>query len=99
MRLALDEDNPPLPFPNPVTLAQEGRYNEQEPGAVYAEWLAGREALLALFGSVEESQWTRPAQHPVRGIVSVYDQLIIAVWHDNNHLEQITRTLAEKKNG
>ncbi len=99
VRLTLAHDTPDLPFPSPDTLAAEKSYNQQPVGQVYEEWTARRQNLLALYEGVAEEQWSREARHPRRGLITVSDQLILTAWHDNNHIEQMVRTLAEKRTG
>jgi hypothetical protein len=56
-----------------------------------------RAKLLAFFKERPEADWERVAMHPVRGKLSLHDQLVITPQHDTIHFEQFTRILAEKK--
>lgn len=96
-RLTVEQDNPPLPFPNPDELAIANAYNSQLPHDLLAAWKAERETLLAFFAERNEDDWERPAQHPTRGNLTLHDQLFLLPQHDSLHLEQMTRILAEKK--
>ena len=96
-RLTLEQDNPDLPFPDPNQLVIDNRYNEQDIEAVYREWVEAREAYVTLLEGVDDEQGERPANHPTRGPFTLHDQLFLTVWHDTNHIEQMTRTLDEKK--
>lgn len=97
MHLAVDQDNPLLPFPNPDDMARERRYGEQTVGDALAEWKARRAGLLAFLRARSESDWERPAQHPTRGTLTLHDQLTLETLHDTIHLEQMTRILNEKR--
>ncbi|MDT8304319.1 MAG: DinB family protein [Anaerolineae bacterium] len=98
-RRTVEQDNPPLPFPDPDALAREGRYSEQGLEAALAAWQERRASLLAYLRSRDGADWERPAQHPTRGEMSLFDQLFLVPQHDSLHLEQMTRTLYEKKKG
>lgn len=98
-RLTIEQENAPLPFPDPDQMALDQRYNEQDLGAAYAEWVKRREAFLAYLEQLDEAAWERTAIHPRRGPMSLQDQLALCAWHDVNHFEQITRILAERKAG
>jgi uncharacterized damage-inducible protein DinB len=98
-RLMVEEDTPELPFPDPDTLAKERLYNEQALQPVYEEWVRQREAFLTMMEGLDEAAWVRSGNHPRRGPMSVQDQLALVVWHDMNHVEQMTRILVEKQGG
>jgi uncharacterized damage-inducible protein DinB len=95
--MTVEQDTPDLPFPNPNEVAAQGNYMAQNLEAAYAEWVHRRESQLAYFASLKEDAWERTATHPVRGSVSLTDQMMLTVWHDNNHLEQMTKIIDEKK--
>lgn len=95
--ITVEQDNPKLPFPDHEALVTEKRYNEQDVLEVLATWKAERTAHIELMKARGENDWERPAQHPNRGNFTLHDQLFLTVWHDTNHLEQITRILAEKR--
>jgi len=96
-RLTVEQDNPPLPFPDPDALAHERRYNSQPWRTLLAEWQAERAALIAYLGARTETEWKRPAMHPRRGQLSLLDQLFLTTQHDSLHIEQMTRILAERR--
>jgi hypothetical protein len=80
-------------------LAKERRYNEQDLRAAYSEWVNRRKPFLEFLEGLDESAWQRNANHPKRGSMSLQDQLALTAWHDVNHIEQVTRILAERKMG
>lgn len=98
-KLTAEQDNPDLPFPNQETWVTERHYNEQELWAAYDEWVKRRKPFLEFLESLDDSAWQRNGNHPKRGSMSLQDQLALTAWHDVNHIEQITRILAEKKTG
>jgi uncharacterized damage-inducible protein DinB len=95
--LTVEQELPPLPFPNPDQLAAERQYIQQDPAAVHAAWAQNRQQFLAYLRARPNSDWERVAQHPTRGLLSLQEQLVLAAWHDVNHLEQMTRTLLERQ--
>jgi uncharacterized damage-inducible protein DinB len=96
-RLAVEQEKPPLPFPDPDELARARRYNEQALDTVLAAWQEGRARLLAYLRARSEADWERLAQHPTRGEMSLFDQLFLIPKHDSLHLEQMTRILYEQR--
>lgn len=96
-RLAVEQDNPALPFPNPDELARTNAYNQQSWHTVFEDWKRSRAAFIDFLKSRAESDWERPARHPTRGILTLHDQLFLTALHDTIHIEQITRIIAEKK--
>ena len=100
-QLTLNEDNPALPFPNPNELVTAKQHNNDDLQESYNTWAATRRELVALLekANADETAWERPAQHPTRGNFTLTDQLILTVWHDTNHLEQIAHILRDKHSG
>ena len=96
-RLAVEQEVPALPFPDPDELARERHYNEQSLDVVLAAWQGRRDQLLAYLRARSEADWERLAQHPTRGEMSLFDQLFLIPQHDSLHLEQMTRILYEKR--
>jgi|SRR5688572_2604831 uncharacterized damage-inducible protein DinB len=96
-RLTVEQDNPALPFPKPDDVAAEGRYNEQDFEAALAEWKSNRATLIGYLKERSDADWERPAAHPTRGSLTLFDQLFLTAMHDTVHMEQMTRTLHEKK--
>lgn len=95
-RLTVEQDTPPLPNPNPDQLAAESHYSEQDLEAVYAEWASRRAAFLAYITQIDPAAWARQGDHPVRGLITLQQQLALAAFHDVNHLEQILHIVAAK---
>jgi uncharacterized damage-inducible protein DinB len=95
--MTVEQTDAALYNPNPDELASARRYNEQNLSDIYAEWRKNRSDFLGFLEGQNDSAWERAAIHPKRGRMSLQDQLALTAWHDVNHLEQITRILAEKK--
>ncbi len=95
--LTIDQDMPDLPFPDQEALAVERRYNEGDLQETYREWADNRLRFIAFLESVGEGGWERPANHPTRGPFTLNDQLLLTVWHDMNHIEQIAHIMVERK--
>ncbi len=95
LRLTVEQEGATLPVPNPDQLAAEHQYNEQDVQQVLDAWSHNRDALLAYMGGLSEDNWAQTANHPVRGIMSATDQLLLMAWHDWNHVEQITKILRQ----
>ncbi len=95
--MTVEQDYPELPFPDPDELVAAGNYNAQSLADVYRRWAEQRKLLLDYLADRSESDWARPARHPVRGDFPLSNQLALIGWHDINHLEQICHILTEKK--
>lgn len=95
-RVTLETDGGELPFPDPEALVLEKRYNSANLLTLYHEWANARRELIALLETLTEEQWNREARHPKRDMMSATDQLMLMVWHDLNHLEQIAHILTTK---
>jgi uncharacterized damage-inducible protein DinB len=96
LRLTVEQDDATLALPTPDQWAAERDYNRQDAHAVLDKWSQNRDALLAHMNGLSESDWLRTASHPVRGVMSATDQLLLMTWHDWNHLEQIVKILNQR---
>lgn len=98
-RVTVEQENGMLPNPDPEALVTERAYNAQNPTQVLTSWKAHRDAFLGYLVALPEEAWSRQATHPKRGLMTLQNQLTLITWHDANHLEQIMRVLAERRNG
>lgn len=96
-RSTVEMDMPDITGPNADALARENNYNTQPMQPTYLEWVQRREELLSYLESLDEAHWARAAKHPRLGPMSLQDQLAFITYHDMNHIEQMTRILAEKR--
>ena len=95
MMVALE--NPILPAYDHEALAAELKYNEQNVFEVYENLLVHRKKFANFFDGLEGTQWSHEGQHPERDSFTMLDSLMQVGLHDNDHLEQMTRIIAEKK--
>lgn len=91
----LAEDNPALVHYDHEALVVERSYNRQNLAEVLEDYLARRRRAVALYESLDGGGWERPGIHPERGQFTVLDQAFQLGWHDNVHIEQLTRILAQ----
>lgn len=92
----VEQDKPDFVLLPVNQLAIERNYNGQDPAAVLAEFAQVRDELLAYFASVPDADWSRTGVHPEQGEQTLLDVLIHAAHHDQIHIEQMTRVLAQK---
>lgn len=78
---------------DPDALAREHHYAEQSFSATLAALLDKRRALVAYLNALPEADWSRQGVHPTLGTISVLDQVLVVVFHDVNHMEQMARAL------
>ncbi len=98
-QLMLELDEPKLPSLDPTTpdrWAEERQYLRNEVNGVLAAFRKRREETLSSLGKLTPDQWKRGGVHPTRGRMSVDDFLTLMAWHDDNHLDQLTRALEGK---
>ena len=89
-------ENPILPAYDHEAIAIELKYNEQNLFDVYEDLKNHREKFASFFDSLEGEQWDHEGQHPERDSFTMLDSLMQVGLHDNVHIEQITRIIAEK---
>jgi uncharacterized damage-inducible protein DinB len=95
LRLTIGQEGATLALPTPDEWAVERKYNEQDAQQVLDVWSHNRDALLAYMNGMGEGDWSKTANHPVRGVMSAADQLLLMAWHDWNHTEQIVKILRQ----
>jgi hypothetical protein len=90
--LAMDE--PALPETGPAERwARERQYLRQDAALALVHFRRRRgESLEALIG-LSPSDWQRGGEHPARGRLSIDMLVALMAWHDDNHLEQLTRAV------
>ena len=96
--MILHEDNPTFLHYDHLALVVDNNYNEQSLTAVLHQLTMSRQETLTLFNNLEKSAWQRAGQHATMGEFTMFDLANHIGWHDVNHLEQITRIIAEKQN-
>jgi DinB superfamily len=73
-------------------------YNKRDPRVSIAQMRAVREGNLALLKSLTPEQWKHFGMHSERGQESIEHIVHMMAGHDLNHIQQIERILAPKKN-
>lgn len=94
-RLTVTQDNPMLRWGNQDEDVIQGRYNTWDMQELLDTWRAVREEYLAYLAGVPEEAWAREGLHPTYSPFSLNDQLFLACWHEQNHIQQITKILTE----
>ena len=91
------EDHPVLPGYDHDALVVERRYNDQDVFAVYDELRQSRAQFVAFFKGLTAEQWERTGVHPERDYFDMTDSVMQVGLHDNDHIEQISRIITQKK--
>jgi hypothetical protein len=93
--LSMDTD-PRLPGPSADRWAEERQYLRNDTAEALAAFRKRREETLAIFARLTPPQWDRGGMHPARGRITIDAFLTLMAWHDDNHLDQLTRALQGK---
>jgi hypothetical protein len=88
------EDNPHIAGYDQEKLAKERNYAADNLGTAASAFLRNRYDVIAEFESLSPAEWERTGQHEEQGTITIADQLVRAVTHDNIHAAQIARQLA-----
>ena len=90
--LAMDVD-PKLVATNPDRWAEERQYLTNDASAALAAFRQRRAEASETFGKLTPAQWEKGGIHPVLGRITLDGILSVMAWHDDNHLDQLTRAL------
>jgi hypothetical protein len=90
--LAMDVD-PKLVPTNPDRWAEERQYLTSDVALALAAYRQRRTETLETFGRLTPAQWQKGGVHPVGGRITIDGFLSLMAWHDDDHLEQLTRAL------
>jgi len=90
--LAMDVD-PTLIVTNADRQAEERQYLRNDAGEALAAFRQRRAETLETFGKLTPGQWEKGGLHPVLGRITIDGVLSVMAWHDDNHLDQLTRAL------
>ena len=93
--LAMDTD-PRLPGPTADRWAEERQYLRNDTVEALAAFRKRREETLATLRALTPAQWDKGGIHPVRGRMTLDTFLTLMAWHDDNHLDKLTRALEGK---
>jgi hypothetical protein len=90
----LTMDEPVLPKVGPAARwAEERQYLRHDAAVALAHFRRRRGESLEALVSMSPSDWQRGGEHPERGRLSVDMFVAMMAWHDDNHLEQLTRAV------
>jgi DinB superfamily len=90
--LAMDE--PALPAVGPADRwADERQYLRHDAATALAHFRGRRGESLETLVTLAPADWQRGGHHPTRGRLSIDLLVALMAWHDDNHLEQLTRAL------
>ena len=93
--LAMETD-PKLGGPSADRWAEERQYLRNDATEAAGAFRKRREETLATLRGLTPAQWNKGAIHPVRGRMTIDTFLTLMAWHDDNHLDQLTRALEGK---
>ena len=93
--MMLDQAHPRLPAYDHEAMAIERAYQAESLAAAYDALRASRARFVAFFENLSPFQWARGGVHPERDRFSMTDALMQVSAHDLDHIEQITRVLAQ----
>jgi hypothetical protein len=85
--------DPTLGGPSADRLAEERQYLRNDAGEALAAFRQRRGETLETLGKLTPAQWEKGGIHPVRGRISIDGFLSLMAWHDDNHLDQLSRAL------
>jgi hypothetical protein len=94
-RMMIDQDYPQLPAYNHEQMAIERGYNQDSLLQAYIDLVKARRDMIEFFRDLTLEQWERAGVHPERGHFTLTDAVIQVGTHEVDHLEQITRILAQ----
>jgi hypothetical protein len=90
--LAMDVD-PKLGVANADRLAEERQYLRNDAHEALVAFRERRAETLETFGKLTPAQWEKGGIHPALGRITIDGFLSLMAWHDDNHLDQLTRAL------
>ncbi len=95
-QLMLQNNHPTFPVYDHLVMVEERAYNEQNLLQVLGSFQQSREQFVRFFAGLTDEQWQRTGQHRTQGQYTMETLAAHVAWHDNNHLEQISRILSKR---
>jgi len=90
----LENDEPALPDAGPAERwARERQYARHDPAVALRHFRRRRGESLEALIALPPADWQRGGEHPSRGRLSIDMLVAHMAWHDDNHLQQLTRAL------
>ena len=94
MRMIVAMDLPRFVATNPDRWADERQYLTNDAAIALGAFTRRRRETLAFLRPLEPDAWARAGVHvDSRGRRTIDEFLSVMAWHDDNHLDQITRAL------
>jgi phosphoglycolate phosphatase-like HAD superfamily hydrolase len=93
LELFLKESNPIITAQETDQWAKARQYQQQDPAAALADFLAARKKLVARLASLPAADWQRPARHTILGPTSLRELVGFMVDHDQLHIHQAFEAL------
>ncbi len=90
-----DESYPQLPGYDHEAMAVERDYQHEDLSDALSALQTSRERFIQFFQSLSPQDWERGGVHPERDSFTMTDAAMQVGLHDLDHLEQITRVLAQ----
>jgi hypothetical protein len=88
----LANDEPALPEAGPADRwATERQYLRHDAALALGHFRRRRGEALETLIALPPADWQRGGEHPVRGRLTIDMLVALMAWHDDNHLEQLTR--------
>lgn len=85
---------PVLPEVGPADRwAEDRQYLRHDAATALAHFRRRRGESLEMLVALSPSDWQRGGEHPARGRLSIDMLVALMAWHDDNHLEQLTRAV------
>jgi len=94
--MALTLDEPTFPVPDQERWAEDRQYQRHDALEALAAFRRRREESLALFPGLAPADLGRGGMREGFPRTTVADHAAILAWHDDNHLDQLTRALEGK---
>ncbi len=92
-QLILAMDDPKFGGIDPDRWAEERQYTRHDAAQALAAFRRRREENLALLGKLSPGELQRGGVHATRGRLTIDGFVAMMAWHDDNHLDQLTRAL------
>jgi hypothetical protein len=93
----LGNDEPVLPDAGPSDRwAEDRQYRRHDPAVALAHFRRRRGESLETLIALPPADWQRGGERPGRGRLTIDRLVALMAWHDDNHLEQLTRALEGK---
>jgi hypothetical protein len=93
----LANDEPVLPDVGPSDRwAEDRQYRRHDPVVALAHFRRRRGESLETLIALPAADWQRGGERPGRGRLTIDRLVALMAWHDDNHLEQLTRALEGK---